>query len=190
MKNMSTVAHFSLKHYEHMVACGAFEGPFQKRVELIQGEIVEMSPINIAHANCVTLLAEWGHDIVPRDRIMVRSQNPIRIAMSDSDPDPDVVWVERKEYSEHPEPADVLLLGEVADTSLDFDRTIKREIYAEAGIADYWIVNLLDKVIEVHREPAGKTYRRKTIHRADEPIRPLALPEATLIPSRLFGRNG
>jgi Uma2 family endonuclease len=112
---MSTVAHFSLDHYEHMVEVGAFSGQFEKRVELIRGEIVQMPPINIAHANCVTLITEWSFQAAPLDRIMIRIQNPIRIPANNSEPKPDVVWVGRNEYSRHPEPADILLVIEVAD---------------------------------------------------------------------------
>ena len=183
---MSTIAHFSLDHYEHMVEVGAFSGQFEKRVELIRGEIVQMTPINIAHANCVTRITEWSFQAAPLDRVMIRVQNPVRIPANNSEPEPDVVWVNRKPYSQHPEPDDTLLLIEVADSSLDFDRNEKLEAYAESGIVEYWIVNLIDEQIEVYRKPSGRTYDEQTVYRRDAEIRPLVHPAATLRSSGLF----
>jgi Uma2 family endonuclease len=184
---MSTIAQFSLDHYEHIVDVGAFAGEFEKRVELIRGEIIQMTPINIAHANCVTLVTEWCFEAAPLDRVMIRTQNPVRIPANNSEPEPDVVWVTRKDYNRHPEPHDVLLLIEVADSSLEFDRREKLAVYAEAGIPEYWIVNLIDEQIEVYRNPSGGTLQEKSIHRGDDAIHPSALPAASLPPSRLFG---
>ena len=185
---MSTVAHhFSLDHYEHMVEVGAFEGEFRKRLELIRGEIVEMTPINIAHSNAVTFVTDWSYEVTPRDQIMIRSQNPIRLPINDSEPEPDVVWVRRRKYSQHPGPEDILLVIEVAESSLEVDRGTKLAVYAEAGIAEYWIVNLIDEQIEVYRSPSGSSYQQKSIHRGSDAIHPLALPQASLSASRLFG---
>ncbi len=185
---MSTVAHFSLDHYEHMVEIGAFSGDFQKHVELIRGEIVEVTPIGPGHSNCVTLLTDWSYEVVPPKQIMIRIQNPIRLVVNDSEPEPDVVWVARKDYSKsHPGPEEILLVIEVAEISLDFDRGKKLEVYAEAGIPEYWIVNLPGRQIEVYRKPTGRTYQEKLSYRGDGAIHPLVLPTATLEPSRLFG---
>ena len=132
---MSTVAHFSLDHYEHMVEVGAFAGEYQKRLELLRGEIRQMSPIGYIHAHVVTLLTDWSYDVVPRERIVIRVQNPIRVPVNESEPQPDLVWAEKgAAIDHHPQPVDVLLLIEVADASLQDDRTEKLEIYAEAGI--------------------------------------------------------
>jgi len=76
---------------------------------------------------------------------------------------------------------------EVADSSLETDRVTKLGIYAEAGIVDYWFVNVIDHQIEVYRKPAGRDYQEKQVYRGDTPISPLALPTATLQASRLFG---
>jgi Uma2 family endonuclease len=184
---MSTVAHFSLEHYEHMVEVGAFSGLFQKRLELLRGKIVEMSPMGSEHAEFIDRLNEWSTSATVHQSIRIRVQNPIRIPESDSEPEPDIVWVTRKNYSaRHPEPQDVLLVIEVADTSLAIDRGEKLAVYAEACIAEYWIVNLLDRQIEVYRSPSGNSYQAKTIHRGDDAVHPLALPEASLRPLRLF----
>jgi Uma2 family endonuclease len=185
---MSTVANFSLDHYEHMVAIGAFAVPFQKRVELIRGEIVAMSPIGPPHHHYLTLLTDWSYEIVPLANMAIRVQGLVRMPMSDSEPEPDLVWALRRDYSKlHPEPHEVLLLVEVADSSLEVDRGDKLGLYAEAGIADYWIVNLIDEQIEVYRRPSGRSYQESAVYRGDAAIHPLALPGAALHPSRLFG---
>jgi Uma2 family endonuclease len=184
---MSTTANFSLEHYEHMVDVGVFAGEFSKRVELLRGEICQMNPIGFNHSQIVTLLTDWSYDVVPRDRMVIRVQNPIRIPLNASEPEPDLVWV-RKQASpdNHPDPEGVLLLVEVADASLATDRAEKLSIYAEAGVADYWIVNRIDEQIEVYRRPRGSRYEEASIHRGDAEIRPLALPAAALQPSRIF----
>jgi Uma2 family endonuclease len=184
---MSTVAHFSLAEFEHMVEVGAFSGPSEKRLELIRGELRQMSPIGFLHSHVVTLLTDWSYDVVPRGEIMIRVQNPIRIPTSDSEPQPDLVWAARRTTPEHhPQPDDVLLLIEVADASLADDRKEKLSLYAEAGIAEYWIVNLIDEQIEVYRKPSGRRYEEHSIWRGDVEVQPLALPAAALRPSRLF----
>lgn len=185
---MSTVAHFSLAEYEHMVEVGAFAGEFARRLELLSGEIYEMSPIGFLHAQVVTLLTDWSYEVVPREKIVIRVQNPIRVQSDDSEPQPDLVWAKRQMTSNHhPQPADLLLLIEVADTSLELDRGKKLSIYAKAGIQEYWIVNLIENQIEVFRNLSGRAYKDTAIYRGDVEIHPLALPGATLRPSRLFG---
>ena len=184
---MSTVAHFSLAHYEHMVEVGSFSGPFHKRVELIRGEIIEMTPIGSQHAEFVNRLNEWSQQATSGHPIRIRIQDPIRIPILNSEPEPDIAWVAQKDYSDrHPQPNEIWLLIEVADSSLEIDRLEKLSVYAEAGIAEYWIVNLLDRQIEVHCDPSGKEYRSSTIHRGQEVVSPLVVASARLLPSQLF----
>lgn len=96
----------------------------------------------------------------------------------------------QKEYSEnHPGPEDVLLVIEVADTSLETDRTEKLSIYAEAGIADYWIVNLMNKQIEVYRQPLDRLYQDQNTYRGDQAVTPLAYPSAEIVPAHLFRKG-
>lgn len=186
---MSTVAQFSLAQYEHMAELGAFDGKFQRRVELIHGEIRDMSPIGTEHAYVVDLVTQWSHLCVQLDRALVRTQNPVRIPALESEPEPDVVWVRNKSYaSQHPEPADVLLLIEVADSSLAFDRGEKLAIYAASGIPEYWIVNLVDRQIEIFRDPVRNQYASASVARGEAPISPLAAPDASLRPTALLKR--
>jgi Uma2 family endonuclease len=147
--------------YEHLVELGSFAG---EKVELLQGRIVEMSPQGRAHAYAVTQLVRR---LVPAigDRAVVRVQMPMALSEL-SEPEPDLAVVAAADYlDEHPRQA--LLLIEVADSSLADDRKIKRRLYAEAQIPEYWIVNLLDGVVEVHREPDGGDYAQVSRHGRD-----------------------
>jgi len=187
---MRNVANFSLEHYEHMVNVGAFDGAYQKPVELIRGEIVMMSPIGAGHADCLDRLALWSFRAAADHGIRIRVQNPLRFPINDSVPEPDLAWVREKGYAEHhPGPEDILLIIEVAESSLETDRTEKRSIYAEARIPEYWIVNLVDKQVEIYREPSGRTYQQESKCRGKARISPLALPQAELALSRVFLKN-
>lgn len=178
---------FTLDHYEHMVRVGAFDPPFDIPVELLNGEITMMSPIGEPHSRVVIALNEWSYEVVDRKRFMIRVQMPIRVPATQSEPEPDVVWARRTASREKPpEPEDVALLVEVAESSLVYDRTVKLPNYAVAGIHDFWIVNLINEQIEVYRKPSGRTYQEQSTYRGDAEIHPLALPMATLRPSRLF----
>ncbi|MEM6329649.1 MAG: Uma2 family endonuclease [Planctomycetota bacterium] len=184
-----TTAKFSLAQYEHMVACGAFGHPHQMRVELLNGEIVEMSPIGYEHADVVAILVDWATRGMDRSRLMVRPQSPIRLPDSRSAPEPDVAVVKRQSYrTQHPGPDEVLLVIEVADSSLGYDRGEKLAAYAAAGIPGYWVVNLVDRRLEVYREPAGQAYGVKTVHAAGELApAPQAAPDVGFEVAALFG---
>jgi Uma2 family endonuclease len=187
-KGTGRPAGFSLEHYEHMVAVGAFDPPFDIPVELIKGEILMMSPIGPLHRHFLQLLTDWSYEVAPSDRVAIHVQSPIRIPATRSEPEPDLVWTPRRDYSQrHPNPEEILLLIEVAESSLVYDRNVKLPNYALAGITDYWIVNLIDEQIEVFRKPSGRTYQEETVCRGHAEIHPLALPTATLLVSRLFG---
>lgn len=188
-KDTGEPAKFTLEHFEHMVAVGAFDPPYDIPVELLHGELVMMSPIGEPHSRAVIALSEWSYDVVDRKHFMIRSQMPIRIPTSQGEPEPDLAWVRRTAQNDIPPfPQDVMLLVEVADSSLAFDRTTKLATYAQASISDYWIVNLVDEQIEVYRKPDQGSYRDRTVYRGDEEIRPLTLHSASLAPSRIFSQ--
>jgi len=187
---MSSVAHFSLAQYELMVEAGAFDGKHHQRVEFIRGEIREMSPISPKHASIVDSLNAWSFENTDRRQVIIRIQSTARISEAKSAPEPDVLWLVKKDYStRHPEPDEILLLIEVAESSLAEDRGEKAQLYAEAGIADYWVVNLVDDCIEVFRSPRFSGYQSHEIRRGEEEIRPLAFPDVVLRPSALFQRS-
>src|SRR5262249_3513893 len=144
--------------YDRLVAAGAFEG---ERLELLRGRLVLMSPQYGPHASTVSRFQDL---LVPRllGRAQVRTQLPLSLS-DDSEPEPDVAVVLLGDYdNEHPQTA--LLVIEVADSSLKKDRELKPGIYAEAGIADYWVVNLVERTIEVHREPKAGAYQAISRH--------------------------
>ena len=133
---------------------------------------------------------EWSFPHLPEETIRIRVQNPLAFADVDSEPQPDIAWVREGHFSdEHPSAVDVLLVIEVASSSLHRDRTEKAELYAEVGIQDYWIVNLVDRTIEVYRDPAAGHYRSVKTFGADEVVQPLAVPEAGLSFDRLSRRR-
>lgn len=157
---MSTSIRFTVAEFDQMIERGIFADRPDQRLELIQGEIREMTPPNPPHEDTVDLLNYWSVDNAPRDEVRVRIQNSLGIPAFDSVPEPDVAWMRVRNYRQRrPQPRDVLLLIEVAESSLAFDRGEKAGLYAAAGIKDYWIMNLVDLCIEVYREPRRGKYR-------------------------------
>jgi Uma2 family endonuclease len=158
--------------YERLVEIGAFAP--EERVQLIEGEIVEMTPQSAAHAAAIELVQHALHKAVPA--LSVRVQSPLALG-AESEPEPDVAVVPgspRTRADRHPSSA--VLVVEIADTTLTFDRTRKQAIYAQARIPDYWIVNLVERVLEVYREPEGPAYRTVLRLSVGETIAPIAVP--------------
>ena len=142
---------FSVNDYERMIRHGILTE--NSKVELIRGEIVAKMPIGDPHIACVNRLNRLLVRAVGDDAI-VSIQNPVRLP--DSEPEPDVVLLVPRadDYANgKATTADVLLLIEVSDTSLAYDRGVKLPLYAEAGIAEYWIVNLSDRCLHRYRQP-------------------------------------
>ena len=136
---MSAIAHISLDEYERIVAAGVFEA---RRLEFIRGEIREMSPKGNRHEDMVDQLDEWSHEALRGKGVRIRVQNSIRLPSLDTLPEPDLTWVIRHRYSRRkPGPEDIHLVIEVAETSLEYDLGDKAELYAAAGIRDYWVVD-------------------------------------------------
>jgi Uma2 family endonuclease len=157
------------------------------RVELLEGQLVDMSPIGPRHALAVDALTEL---LVPAvvGRAVVRVQNPIELD-SGSEPQPDIVVVRRpwRGYpTVHPQPADIFLLIEVADSSLETDVGAKRELYARAGIREFWIVDLTTDAVLVHRDPGGDGYGSVTRVEPSSVLEVETLPRVTIPASPLF----
>lgn len=155
------VAKFTVEQYDRMIEAGVF--PPEYRAELIEGEIIEMSPIGPRHAACVGRLTRLFSRLLEEPIVWV--QNPVRLDDS-SEPEPDICVLKPRAdfYAESlPTPADVLLLVEVSDSTLEFDRRRKLPLYARSLVPEVWIVNLADERIETFAEPAGDVYR----HHAD-----------------------
>lgn len=169
---------FTVDEYLRMAEVGLLAE--DDRVELIRGEIIEMSPINVAHALCVNRLNTLlSAKLAGRATISV--QNPIYLDQRTL-PQPDLaVWKLPSEefHDRFAGPAEVLLLIEVADSSVTYDRRLKAALYAQAGIVEYWIVNLPERQIEVYREPQAGDYRNVTRHGPDDTLSPLTFPGVT-----------
>ena len=166
-----------------MVEAGII-GP-EDRVELIEGEILTMSPQKSPHATGVQLAGDVLQEVFGQG-FVVRRQLPLALA-ADSEPEPDVAVVEGapRDYRDaHPSTA--ILIVEVAEASLVYDRTVKKHLYAAAGIPEYWIVNLPDRVLEVYREPLGSDYRSRLVLRPDDAVSPRVRPEARILAADLL----
>ena len=177
----------TLAMYDRMIAAGVFDPAEAHRLELISGELHMMSPIGDRHADAVDWLVRWSTLAIDRQSLLVRVQNPLAIPGSESAPQPDIAWVTLRRYADRrPLPEEVSLLVEVADTSLEFDTSVKASLYAAAGIGDYWVVDLVSRAVIVFREPRSGGYESRSTHRGDQFVRPLARPEAALSPAELF----
>ena len=147
------------------------------RVELLDGQIMVMAPIGENHRTVVDLLAELFTD-QRQGRYRVAVQNPVRIDDED-EPQPDVVLYNRSVIGRHPTPADVFLIVEVSDTSLDYDQRSKIPVYATAGIKEVWIIDLASCCIQTYRNPytAGRGYTTVETHDRESWVSPLAFPD-------------
>ena len=184
---MSTTLRWTLVEYDRMIEAGLFGGPRPRRAELIGGEIREMTPIGPAHEDAVTRLDDWSHDNAPSSEVLIRVQSSIGLPEIDSAPQPDVAWVVRGDYRDRrPTAAEVLLITEVAESSLASDRSEKAELYAAAGIAEYWLVDLTSRAVEVRRDPFRGRYRSLQTYTGDQELHPLCFPDIVLRPAMLF----
>jgi Uma2 family endonuclease len=169
---------FTAEEYHRMGEAGVF-GP-NERVELIGGEIVEMSPIGVRHALCVAALSNRLARVIG-ERALLWPQNPIRL-FPDTEPQPDVTFIKAplSRYDSHPGPGDVVLLIEVADTSYRYDRDVKLPLYARAGVLEVWIVDLGRDTVEIFRDPSQEVYHfARRIDRGGT-VAPLAFSDVLL----------
>jgi Uma2 family endonuclease len=158
------------------------------RVELIDGEIIEMAPIGAAHGGKVDRLTSLVARIVAEGRVIVRVQGPLRLDRR-NEPQPDLMLLQPKAdfyESGHPTAADVLLLVEVADSSLAWDSGPKLALYAHHGVPEVWIVDLVGRVVEVYRQPDAQAYaERETVQQGV--LTPRLVPTLTIDVKALFG---
>lgn len=177
---------FTVHEYHQMAEAGILHE--DDRVELIDGEIVEMGPIGGRHALCVSLL----NRLLVRgvgDRAIVSPQNPVRLD-EHHEPQPDLAVVRDRAYGRSlPTPGDTLLLIEVSDTTLSYDRNFKLPIYARAGIPEVWIVDINGQRVERHSDPSGDSYRHTELARKGETLASTMLPGLTLRVDDVLGRT-
>ncbi len=170
---------FSVADYYAMAEAGILAP--QERVELLNGEVIEMAPIGEPHAFSVDWITEQLF-LSLGQRAIVRIQNPL-LLNDRSMPQPDLLLLERRDdfyRHRHPSPGDVLLLIEVSDTTVAFDRTEKLALYAAAGIPETWIVNIPGHRIESYTEPENGQYGTVRCFGIGESISPQAFPDITI----------
>ena len=174
---------FTIEEYHRMAETGILRP--KDRVELINGEILEMSPIGSRHMACVNNLTRalvLGLGV----RAVVSPQNPVQIPLH-SEPEPDLAVLRPRSYkTSAPTAEDVLLLVDVAETSLRFDRTVKLALYARAGIPEYWLADAAAETVTVYRQPAGKTYEDVRVVGIDGTLSPVAFPDLLIPVADLF----
>ncbi|HEY9873855.1 MAG TPA: Uma2 family endonuclease [Candidatus Obscuribacterales bacterium] len=188
--SIATAKRFTVAEYHRLSDLGFFKE--DDRFELIHGEIIQIAAKGKAHAVSNTRLIRELIKLIG-ERATVRSQEPI-ILPADSEPEPDIAIVCNRpdDYlSAHPSPEDVLLLIEIADTSLSYDRNTKLALYAEAGIFDYWVLNLVENCLECYSEPyqsgqGSYGYRLKRILLPAETIALPPFPDLSLLLARVF----
>jgi Uma2 family endonuclease len=176
---------FTVEEYHRMGEAGILGE--DERVELIEGEIVQMAPIGVRHIGCVINLTRL---FITRlgDRAVVSPQNPVVIPPR-SEPQPDLVLLRPRAVSysrERPSIQDVLLAVEVADTTVRFDRLVKARLYARAGIPEFWLCLAMDGAVEVHRGPGADGYAGVTLHGSGQVVAPLAFPDVGFAVSDFF----
>ncbi len=179
---------FTVAEYYRMAEVGVLDP--DERVELLDGEIIVMAPIGIPHATGVRRMERVLHQALGA-AAAISVQNPIRLD-DHSEPEPDIALLRFREddYAiAHPGPADTLVVVEVSDSTLDFDREVKSKRYAAAGIPEMWVMNLPGDCIDRLDQPGPAGYARHTIFRRGDKISPAALPDlelavADLLPPR------
>ena len=184
---MSTALQLSLAEYDRLVKKGVFENLRHRRVELIRGELRQMSPPGPSHEEAVDLLTRWSFEVTDQTKVRIRVQSTVGLPKLESVPLPDLVWArERSYHKKRPQAEDVFLVIEVSDSSLNYDRGKKARLYAESGVADYWVVNLRDNCLEVFRDPQEGEYQSHEVIDRGGTVRPLSFPKVKLSVSRVF----
>ena len=177
---------FTVKEYHEMAEAGILGE--DDRVELIEGEITEMTPIGRRHAATVKRLINLFVTTFGKDAV-VGAQDPV-VLDEHSEPQPDIELLRPKAdfyASGHPTPADVFVLVEVAYSSADPDRRVKTPLYARNGIAEFWLVDLEQETITVYRDPSVDGYRAARVFRRGEQIAPAAFPDRPIAAASILG---
>jgi len=181
-----TRTRISTNRYQMMVATGVLTK--YDRVELIEGDMLDMAPIGTRHSAITSRLNELFILAVARSATVVVG-GPVNLGEF-SEPQPDLMILKRRAdfYSgKIPESADVLLLIEVSDSSLSFDQGAKLNLYARYGISEYWVVDVEGKRVVTYQEPTAKGYVRKVEFAAADVLAPQAFPDVRIVVEGIFG---
>lgn len=176
---------FTVDDYYKMIELGMLKDC--EKAEIIEGELIKKMLIGDRHAAVVDFLTRFFVKNVSDD-ILVRIQNPIRVSDYD-EPEPDIVLADLTKYDgkRHPRPDEVLILIEVSDSTVKYDRDKKIPLYAEAGIGEVWIVNLPNDIIEAHTKPKFGLYQMVKIFNRGERVTTEILPDLNLEVDKILG---
>lgn len=175
---------WTVAEYHRMAEVGLLHE--DSRVELIDGEIVEMAPIGSPHGGNVNRFIRLFSKVVG-DKAIVAAQNPV-VLSGYAEPQPDISilrWRADDYEQSNPHPEDVLLLIEVADSTLRYDRDVKIPLYAKNGIPEVWLLDIQQKQLEIYREPINGEYRQRDCRQTGK-IAPILCPDAVIDLAELF----
>ncbi|MBE9206396.1 Uma2 family endonuclease [Nostoc sp. LEGE 06077] len=178
---------FTVQQYHKMIESGVLTE--DDRVQLIRGEIIEMSPIGTKHAACVKCLNKLLSSKL-RDRVLIAIQDPVELS-DNSQPQPDVALLKPRDdfyAAAHPQPQDIFLLIEVADSTIIYDREEKIPLYAEANIIAVWLVDINEQVVEVYQQPSATEYQDIQKFSGGESLSIPGFPDVTITVNEIFGR--
>ncbi len=177
---------FTIEEYHNFIETGVFKP--EERLELWEGEFVEMSPIGKRHASCVNYLIELLRDFLGKN-VIISPQNPI-VLNDFSEPQPDIALLRRREdfyRSENATAKDVLIAMEIADTTLKYDRDTKFPRYAASGIEEAWLIDLENDRVEIHSEPTEFGYSLVKILHRGQTAESSVLPEIKITIDEILG---
>lgn len=179
---MVSVFKWSIADWHELVESGVLA---ERRVELLEGEIIEMSPEGAMHSSTNYSVAEYFRDLL-RDRAIIREAHPI--TLDNSEPEPDIAIVNSpytNYFTRHPYPQDIYWLVEISNQTLKSDLEKKSIIYARNGITEYWVIDLVNKQLVVHTQPVNNFYSQIQILTAGT-ITPQAFPDLAIAINRLL----
>lgn len=182
---MSITSKITGAEFDSMVERGAFDGLSPRKIELIRGELRFMNPAGPVHDDYIEYLTRWSVESTRSIDASIRVQSGF--ICDDNRPEPDILWLKPRRYGRtRPNAADILLLIEVSDSSLAHDLCEKADIYAEGGVAEYWVVDVPGSRIHVMSGSDGKHYRSIEIVVPPNPLAPKCRSEAIVNTAELF----
>jgi Uma2 family endonuclease len=177
----------TVDEFGRMVDAGVFAA--DRRLELIDGEILDMSPIGSPHQACVDRLTRLFAPLAVSGQALLRVQGSVQVNDL-SQPQPDVALLRPRDdfyAGRHPGPDAVFLVVEVADTSLRFDRQVKLPMYAQAGVAEAWVIDLNGGVVDVATRPSSQGYDSVVQAARGDVLSPVAFPDLTVAVTQILG---
>jgi Uma2 family endonuclease len=184
-------ARFTVTQFDRMIETGVLAGTDSKKVQLFRGEVVYMTPPNPPHDDVISMLTSWAYrslvEIEPGNEVEVCVQLSMDLPDQDSVVSPDLAFVTAQPYStRRPTANDTYLLIEVSDSSLAYDTGNKCALYADAGVQEYWVIDVPHRSLIVHRDPSEGRYRSVQTHDESQPVEPSRLPGISLAIGTLF----